>query len=118
VSQWVWHVKEPSLLKAVSAKHRSKFAALSLVIVTVTRYLKNCSCDSKQTNKTNKQAEKLKHFKIINEIYSNHKLNLPSKPQGGPQTPCLDWLPHQSTPNYAPAGDKLIHIRKNLERDI
>jgi hypothetical protein len=27
----VWHVKEPSLLKAVSAKHRSKFAALSLV---------------------------------------------------------------------------------------
>jgi hypothetical protein len=37
VSQKVWHVKEPSLLKAVSAKHRSKFAALSLVMVTVAR---------------------------------------------------------------------------------
>jgi hypothetical protein len=24
VSQWVWHVKEPSLLGAVSAKHRYK----------------------------------------------------------------------------------------------
>jgi hypothetical protein len=33
VSQYVWHVKEPSLLKAVSAKHRSKFAALSPVMV-------------------------------------------------------------------------------------
>jgi hypothetical protein len=29
VSQWVWHVKEPSLLKAMSAKHRSKFGAPS-----------------------------------------------------------------------------------------
>jgi hypothetical protein len=37
VSQYVWHVKEPSLLKAVSAKHRSKFAALSLVMVAVAR---------------------------------------------------------------------------------
>jgi hypothetical protein len=25
----VWHVKEPSLLKAGSAKHRSKFAAVT-----------------------------------------------------------------------------------------
>jgi hypothetical protein len=29
--------KEPSLLKAVSAKHRSKFAALSLAMVTASR---------------------------------------------------------------------------------
>jgi hypothetical protein len=35
--QKVWHVKEPSLLKAVSAKHRFKFAVLSPVMVTVTR---------------------------------------------------------------------------------
>jgi hypothetical protein len=28
----VWHVKEPSLLKVVSAKHRSKFATLLPVI--------------------------------------------------------------------------------------
>jgi hypothetical protein len=27
VSQQVLHVKDPSLLKAISAKHRSKFAA-------------------------------------------------------------------------------------------
>jgi hypothetical protein len=33
----VWHVKEPSLLKAVRAKHRSKFAALSPAMVTVAR---------------------------------------------------------------------------------
>jgi hypothetical protein len=26
VSQYVWHVEEPSLLKAINAKHRSKFA--------------------------------------------------------------------------------------------
>jgi hypothetical protein len=31
----VWHIKEPSLLKAAGAKHRSKFAALSLAVVTV-----------------------------------------------------------------------------------
>jgi hypothetical protein len=37
VSQKVWHVKEPSLLKAVSANRRSKFAALSPVMVTVGR---------------------------------------------------------------------------------
>jgi hypothetical protein len=36
VSQ-VWHVKEPSLLKTVSTKHGSKFAALSPVMVTVAR---------------------------------------------------------------------------------
>jgi hypothetical protein len=47
----VWHIKEPSLLKAVRAKQRSKFAALSLVMVKVARLLKNCLCDSKQRNK-------------------------------------------------------------------
>jgi hypothetical protein len=35
LSQYVWHVTEPSMLKAVSDKHRSKFAALSPVMVTV-----------------------------------------------------------------------------------
>jgi hypothetical protein len=30
----VWHVKEPSLRKAVSVKHGSKFEALSPVMVT------------------------------------------------------------------------------------
>jgi hypothetical protein len=33
----VWHVKELSLLKSLSTKHRPKFAALSPVIVTVAR---------------------------------------------------------------------------------
>jgi hypothetical protein len=33
-SRIVWQVKEPSLLKAVSAQHRSKFAALLPVMVT------------------------------------------------------------------------------------
>jgi hypothetical protein len=34
VLKQVWHVKESSLPKAGSAKHRSKFAVLSTVIVT------------------------------------------------------------------------------------
>jgi hypothetical protein len=34
MSQKVWHVKELSLLKAISVKHRSKFEALSLVMGT------------------------------------------------------------------------------------
>jgi hypothetical protein len=33
--QQTGHVKETSMLKATSAEHRSKFAALSLVMVTV-----------------------------------------------------------------------------------
>jgi hypothetical protein len=33
------HVKEPSLLKAVSAEHRSKFAALSPVMVQIAEKL-------------------------------------------------------------------------------
>jgi hypothetical protein len=37
MSQQVWHVQEPSLLKAIRVKHRSKFAALSSVMVTVAR---------------------------------------------------------------------------------
>jgi hypothetical protein len=49
VSQQVWHVKEPSQLKAMSAKHMFKFAAMSLVMVTAARYmlLENCSCGYK-----------------------------------------------------------------------
>jgi hypothetical protein len=45
----VWHEKELSLLKAMSAKHRSKFAALSPVMVAAAVLLKNCSGDYKQT---------------------------------------------------------------------
>jgi hypothetical protein len=30
----MWHVKEPSLLKVMGAKHRSKFAGLLPVVVT------------------------------------------------------------------------------------
>jgi hypothetical protein len=37
VSQQVWHIKKPALLKAISAKHRSKFAALSPVMVTAAK---------------------------------------------------------------------------------
>jgi hypothetical protein len=40
----VSHVKELSLLKVVSTKHRSKFAALSPMKVTAARWLKICSC--------------------------------------------------------------------------
>jgi hypothetical protein len=36
VSHQVWYVKKHSLLKAISATHRIKFAALSLVMVTAT----------------------------------------------------------------------------------
>jgi hypothetical protein len=51
VSQQVWHIKEPSLLKAVSAKHRSKFAALS----DSHQIAENCLCGSK-TIKKNKST--------------------------------------------------------------
>jgi hypothetical protein len=51
MSQQVWHVKEPSLLKAMSVKHSSKFAALSLVIVAAAEEMKNCLCSYKQSNK-------------------------------------------------------------------
>jgi hypothetical protein len=39
VLQQVRYIKEPSLLKAVSAKHRSKFAALSPAMVTNSRQI-------------------------------------------------------------------------------
>jgi hypothetical protein len=46
----MWHEKEPLLLKATSAKHRTKFAALSPVMVTATGYLKNAQAAiNKQT---------------------------------------------------------------------
>jgi hypothetical protein len=35
-------------------------------------------------------------------------------PQGGPQTPCLDLLPHQSTPSYTPGRP---HTRTIKSRD-
>jgi hypothetical protein len=40
VSQQVWHVKEPSLIKAISVKLRSKFATPSPVMVTAARLMK------------------------------------------------------------------------------
>jgi hypothetical protein len=43
----MWHAKEPSLPKAVSAKHKSKSAALSLLMVTTARQLKSFSCSHK-----------------------------------------------------------------------
>jgi hypothetical protein len=49
----VWHEKEPSLLKVMSAKHRSKFAALSLVMVTAAAKMKIAQAAiNKQTYKT------------------------------------------------------------------
>jgi hypothetical protein len=51
MSQQVWHVKEPSPLKAISGNHWTKFAALSLVMVAAAGYLKNCSGGYKQTKK-------------------------------------------------------------------
>jgi hypothetical protein len=38
------------VLKAINAKHRSTFAALSPVMVRATVQLKNCSCGYKHTN--------------------------------------------------------------------
>jgi hypothetical protein len=46
----LWHEKELSLLKVMSAKHWPNFAAQSLVIVTAAGYLKNCSGSYQQTN--------------------------------------------------------------------
>jgi hypothetical protein len=48
----VWHIKELSLLKAVSAKDRSKFAALSPVMMATARELKIAPVA--QNNQTNK----------------------------------------------------------------
>jgi hypothetical protein len=73
----VWHEKESSLLKAINAKHRSKFVVLSLVMVTATGQLKNCSGEYKQTNKYNFIMEGLnvQHFNIlscVNELCISH----------------------------------------------
>jgi hypothetical protein len=43
----VWCIKESSLLKARSAKHRLKFAALSLVMVTAAITLASISIQNK-----------------------------------------------------------------------
>ena len=48
VSQQMWHIKKPSPLKAGSAKHKSN-AALSPVMATIARQLKNCLYGSKHT---------------------------------------------------------------------
>jgi hypothetical protein len=42
-------IKIPPWSKALSAEHRLKFAALSSVMVTAARDLKNCSYGYKQT---------------------------------------------------------------------
>jgi hypothetical protein len=60
VSQWVWHVKEPSLLKAVSAKLRSKFAALSQLMVTVAR----CYATQNKQTKNICINDKICHLKV------------------------------------------------------
>ena len=65
----MWHEKEPSLLKAMSANHRSKFAALSPVMVTAAAgYLKNCSGGYKQTNKQT-NYEFINHMMYRIQIY-------------------------------------------------
>ena len=52
MSQQVWYVKEPSMLKVISAKHRSNFAALSSVLATAARKPKIApAAINKQTNK-------------------------------------------------------------------
>jgi hypothetical protein len=56
MSQEVWHVKQHSLLKAVSAKHRSKFAALSPEMVTAASYPKKLLVRLKTNKRTNKNC--------------------------------------------------------------
>jgi molybdopterin synthase catalytic subunit len=57
----VWHEKEPSLVKAMSAKHRSKFAALSPVMDS----LKIAQAAiNKQTNKQNKDVGWSDHRRV------------------------------------------------------
>jgi hypothetical protein len=48
----MWHQKEPSLRKAMSAKHRAEFTALSQVMVTAARSLTKL-LRRLQTNKPN-----------------------------------------------------------------
>jgi hypothetical protein len=56
----MWHEKEPSLLKTMSAKHRSKFAVLSPVMVTGNGDSRRIAEKIAQAaiNKTNKQTNK------------------------------------------------------------
>jgi hypothetical protein len=71
--QQVWHIKEPLLLKAASAKHRSKFAALSLVMVTAARKLKNpCVAKNKQTRKDSLENLKPYNFRSSNSHMLPH----------------------------------------------
>jgi hypothetical protein len=60
----VWHNKDPSCSKALSAEHRPKFAALSPVKVTTARLLKNCSCGYKQINKQTRNILELTSRKV------------------------------------------------------
>jgi hypothetical protein len=53
----VWHLKETLLLKTISIGHRSKFSALSPVIVTAAGYLKITQV---AINKQNKQTKLLR----------------------------------------------------------
>jgi hypothetical protein len=54
----VWQVKEPLLLKALSAKHRSEFAAQSSVMVTATRKIVHAV----QNNHTSKQKKECQRY--------------------------------------------------------
>jgi hypothetical protein len=54
VAVGVAHKKNPSLLKAKSAKHRFKFVVLSTVMVATARYLKIARVA--QNNQRNKQT--------------------------------------------------------------
>jgi hypothetical protein len=40
MSQQVWHVKYPSLLKTITAKHRREFAALSPIMAAAAGQLR------------------------------------------------------------------------------
>jgi hypothetical protein len=68
MSQYVWHVQEPSLLKSISAKHRSKFAA-------ITGNGDNCQIAEKllMRLKTTKQKHKEHAVDVILEARINGK---------------------------------------------
>jgi hypothetical protein len=66
VLQWLWHIKETSLLKAISAKLRSKFAALWQSLDS-----QKIACSSKQPNKQKKNPSKRvsKHANISSLLH-------------------------------------------------
>jgi hypothetical protein len=73
----MWLVKELSLLKAMNAEHiyRSKFAAVSLVMVTATRELKIAPVvTNDQTNKTNKEQKEVLSCTVSLDFKSNCQL--------------------------------------------